>query len=391
MSESEVWRPDAEPWEALAEADRRSGTAGEYPMLDIWRDQAEALSGMGWALAPESDDELRAEVERLRAHVRRLEGQQEAAYWERVDDRREIERLRGALATAAEDLGKAVNQFAGLGYERNAAQFSAHERRALAAAASVGDDTGPEGEQAEHLRRAVALAERYGEAIARISAHLAEAEPSGPVNRVRLEIAALESPAPVPVPEEPEGEFRQRIEDEIRQWRRLPKRPERDSAIAAYRHVLSMLPAPVPVEEPDDEVEWSLDVLGIERDGTPAPEIKVGQVRRARIATDRSRDFNFTVCDPFDLAVAEDVLVTSEDETWRMDIERVLSAEVVSEPDPPAPSLNPEGLAWLDGEIERLAGSHRGRALLDEEKLMAYRQARERLVSAPSEEAENDE
>lgn len=58
---TETWRPDAEPWEALREADRREAALDPDDTNDVrssgfWRRLAKLLSEMGWHLTPGPND-----------------------------------------------------------------------------------------------------------------------------------------------------------------------------------------------------------------------------------------------------------------------------------------------------------------------------------------------
>ena len=55
----EVWRPGAEPWEALSEADRRyDGTPEPMFSREFWEGIVGRLSGMGWRLVPKTHADL---------------------------------------------------------------------------------------------------------------------------------------------------------------------------------------------------------------------------------------------------------------------------------------------------------------------------------------------
>lgn len=204
--ETRAWRPDAEPWEALREADNRAG--GRLPFQESAERMAEALSEMGWTLAPdrvtgdESDDwrdgynkgyehgwaqcasereaELEAENKRMETDLRIAERQWEV--WRRryEEARAELDRSNGE---SSETLRKAIEE---IGRLRELDKTPVPEE--------------PEGETGRIGRRLTAVEEAIW---GRYHGKHRDVGLLNTVNYLARRVDALESPAPVPV-EEPD-------------------------------------------------------------------------------------------------------------------------------------------------------------------------------------------
>lgn len=399
-----IWNPDAEPREALKEALLRG--YGHLAYEDVEK-ITETLSGMDWHLIPGG------QLRRLlgdSARVRELEGESKLLRETLIRAQRAIEANSSLTADDWDELTAAIEdadrpasvpvpeseepapgEVGSFAYfvqqvearstpEQLAALDEArdHYRRE---AARLNGEEGPEAPPVPEEPELKTPEEIAAGAMNRLCAYDGRDAPGdymSTMHRVRafmarfVELAANrlattvsenpDSPAPVPV-EEPEGRSPKDVEDALR--------------YAKSAMVAAVPPSPAP--ESYDKHAGSPDSPQDRHNS--APEIKVGQIwegadhHRITILhrAPRSEDgwYIFHGTSQLSGSAAE----------WALRQDYKLVRDV-----PPAPSLNPEGLAKLDAEIERLAGGHRGRALLDEEKLMAYRQAREWLVSTPSEE-----
>lgn len=434
----ETWRPDAEPWEALKEASIR-GSALPFGER-TGRRLAECLSEMGWRLVPEAHiKEALDEIKRRRARddYEYLHHEEQCAHGstlmrlDRAEERvRELEaeneRLRDETQIAA---GYIASLEMGEYESGKRIEFLEAENERLRSAAHHGElyasvpvPEGPEGGEAlEGLKRKIAALnppdgwnqdKKYGwyEAVDEI-----------------YHLICLESPAPVPV-EEPETGLISEAE--------LRKRNEMPSPAPSYvKHVdaaetdLEDRHNSAPeikvgqvwrrkkdgytarVKEIEGTTVWLVDVDDGSRVGTwfksglrtdwelvsepehSAPEIKVGQVLQDRQV---SRDWALVT------AIARNGgvwlrLSQFPDEGSRPFTDDYVRTyfDVVYDPPDRSPSLDLEGLAELDAEIERLQREARDGQLgllrdLAQKKADAYRQAREWLVSTPGEEADGE-
>lgn len=100
---AETWNPDAEPWEALREADVRAESipAGQELAAVFYRRHAEALSEMGWSLRPAGSDDWRDGYDTGYMH-----GRESYAFAREAELEAEVERLREMIEGLREVSGE---------------------------------------------------------------------------------------------------------------------------------------------------------------------------------------------------------------------------------------------------------------------------------------------
>lgn len=373
----EVWNPDAEPWEALQEAHHRKVNDGEYllrqPERQVAQDLAKTVSEMGWRLAPETHiKEALDEIKRRREgrdyhylhHQEQCEHGSTLMRLDRAEERvreleAEVERLRECLSA-----------------DRARVREQRIEIERLRERVSEGD--GREGWR-----------ECVKSELMAIRAQVRMADSEDAANAYRHDAKRLERILEYQGSPVPEGDGSDPYKCPGCGWKfdaPLPGLDEvclaemREVAAAINRALAHLAPAPVPVEEPEREPAKA-------ESPSPAPEIKVGQVWRSR---DSGAVAEVTDVQP---GQVEFGFPDDPEHSWRVSSEARFRSDFDPVLPPPAPSLNPEGLAKLDAEIERLQREARDGQLgllrdLAQKKADAYRQAREWLVS---EEAENGE
>jgi len=359
---TEVWRPDAEPWEALQQALLRAYGHLAYEDVEA---AVKALSEMGWRLSPfpsslgERIDELEAENNRLRIRTAPLE-----KYAEVKDRCAELEaenkRLRDASVPVPESTedepwlllrDELVGELCGCDLEDAAGVTVEGEyARQIVDAALDRLPAGylpglpfspvleePEGEEGRTPRRLTAVEEAIW---GRYHGKHRDAGLLNKVNYLTRRVDALESAAPVPVEE--------------------PKRKRIMGRLGAYA-----------------EIE--------EADPAPAPEIKVGQLRIARSDGEEIKILSQVAAAPGNPRDEEWLIESLENGGVRPIRRWALEDNYEPLPDL-APSLNPEGLALSPDDRARLEliRDHDGNDLSDNDRALLTR------LATPSEEQANE-